>query len=109
MQAAFQTGAVTDDHQNLGFAGAYIVSGDFFFFRMGSQRVRTWQVYQTIFLISHGKGALSLSDGFAGPVTGVLPHSGKSVKNSTFPHIRVAGQGDGDGLFVQGLLFIIHK
>ena len=90
MKPPLQTGSVADHKKNISLAGTDIIPGNFFFFRAGIERISTRKINQQKFLSAVLVSALSQGYSFSGPVSSVLMHFCKSIKNTAFSYIGIA-------------------
>ena len=90
IQIVFQTGSVTYGNEGILILLYQIISGYCFFYRTAGKCLTAGEIDKIIRTAQTGTEAGSGLYGFSAPVPGMLMHSGKNIKDSTFSDIRIS-------------------
>ena len=91
-ERALETRRVAHDDHGLRFAAAHEVARDGLLRRVRLQRVGARKVDKQVLLPRRAAASARAADGFPGPVSGVLAHSGQGVEDGALADVRVACQ-----------------
>ena len=95
MKIALQAGGVADYHDGIVLFKAEVIPRSLLLGRIGRQRIGPGQIdpaHPHAVVAARPAGKVN---GFSGPISGVLVHTGQGVEDAALADVWVACQGDG--------------